>query len=92
MRDAGKTSQVKIIAFDDDDETLAGIRDGVIYGTIVQQPYEYGYQAITLMAKVLSGHRSVIPTSKQVFVETKVIKQSNVEEFQREMNELRMSK
>ena len=89
VRDAGKTGQVKIIAFDEEDETLAGIKDGSIYGTIVQQPYQFGYQAIKLMAAVLKGDKSGIPANKQLFVETKVIKKENVEEFSKEINQLR---
>ncbi len=70
VRDAGKTGQVKIIAFDEEDETLAGVKDGSIYGTVVQQPYEFGYQAIKLMAAALAGDRSGIPANKQMFVPT----------------------
>ena len=55
VRDAGKTGQVKIIAFDEDDETLTGVKSGAIVGTVVQQPYEFGYQSITLLAKVAQG-------------------------------------
>src|SRR5690242_13386416 len=50
VRDAGRIGQIKIIAFDEDDETLSGVKSGAIVGTIVQQPYEFGYQAITLLA------------------------------------------
>lgn len=89
VRDAGKTGQVKIIAFDEEDETLAGIKDGSIYGTIVQQPYEFGYQAIKLMAAALAGDRSGIPANKQKFVPTKIIKQAEVEEFTKLINQLR---
>jgi ribose transport system substrate-binding protein len=89
VRDAGKAGQVRIIAFDEEDETLAGIKDGSIYGTIVQQPYEFGYQAIKLMAAALAGDRSGIPANKQKFVPTKVIKQADVEEFTRQINQLR---
>lgn len=89
VRDAGKTGQIKIIAFDEEDETLAGIKDGSIYGTIVQQPYEFGYQAIKMMAASLSGDRSGIPANKQKFVPTKVIKQAEVEEFTKLINQLR---
>jgi ribose transport system substrate-binding protein len=89
VRDAGKTGQIKIIAFDEEDETLAGIKDGSIYGTIVQQPYEFGYQAIKLMAASLGGDRSGIPANKQKFVPTKVIKQAEVEEFTKLINQLR---
>ena len=89
VRDAGKTGQVKIIAFDEEDETLAGIKDGAIHGTVVQQPYEFGYQAIKIMAQVLAGDRSGIPANKQKFVETKIVKRDTVEEFTRKINELR---
>jgi ribose transport system substrate-binding protein len=89
VRDAGKTGQIKIIAFDEEDETLAGVKDGSIYGTIVQQPYEFGYQAIKMMAQVLGGDRSKIPANKQLFVPTKVIRKDTVEEFTRQINQLR---
>ncbi|MDT5271474.1 MAG: ribose transport system substrate-binding protein [Acidobacteriota bacterium] len=89
VRDAGKTGQVKIIAFDEEDETLAGIKDGAIYGTVVQQPFEFGYQAIKLMAAALAGDRSKIPANKQLFVPTKVIKKDTVEEFTKQVNQLR---
>jgi ribose transport system substrate-binding protein len=89
VRDANKVGQVKIVAFDEEDETLAGVKDGSIYGTVVQQPYEFGYQAIKMMAAALGGDRSGIPASKQKFVETKIIKKDNVEEFTKQINQLR---
>jgi ribose transport system substrate-binding protein len=89
VREAGKTNQVKIVAFDEEDETLAGIKDGAIFGTVVQQPYEFGYQAIQMIAKVLAGDKSGIPASKQLFVPTLVIKKDTVEEFTKKINGLR---
>ena len=55
VRDANKIGQVPIITFDEEDETLTGVKSGAIAGTVVQQPFEFGYQAMTLMAKVLAG-------------------------------------
>ena len=89
VRDAGKTGQVKIIAFDEEDDTLKGVKDGSIVGTIVQQPYEFGYQSIKTMAQVLGGDRSTIPAGKQVFIPTLVIQQNNVDEFINKINQLR---
>jgi ribose transport system substrate-binding protein len=89
VREAGKTNQVKIIAFDEEDETLAGIKDGAIFGTVVQQPYEFGYQAIQLMTKWLADDKSGIPASKQLFVPTLVIKKDTVDEFTKKINDLR---
>jgi ribose transport system substrate-binding protein len=89
VREAGKLGQVKIVAFDEEDETLAGVKDGHIYATVVQQPYEFGYQAIRLMERVLAGDRSGVPASKQVFVPTLIINRANVEEFTQKINSLR---
>ena len=89
VRDANKIGQVKIIAFDEEDETLAGIKEGAIFGTVVQQPFEFGYQAIKLMAAAVKGDRSGIPANKQIFVPTKVVKKDTVEEFTRQINQLR---
>jgi ribose transport system substrate-binding protein len=89
LKESGKTGQVKIIAFDEEDETLAGVRDGSIYATVVQQPYEFGYQAIKMMAQAAKGDRSAIPADKKVIVPTLVIKRDGIEEFQRKINGLR---
>ena len=89
VREAGKVGQVRIIAFDEADETLAGVRDGVIHATVVQQPYEFGYQAIVRMAQAVRGDRSFIPESKQIIVPTLVVNRSNVEAFTARINQLR---
>jgi ribose transport system substrate-binding protein len=89
VRDAGKIGQVKIIAFDEDDETLSGVKSGAIVGTIVQQPYEFGYQSITLLAKALNGDRSGIPATRQLFIPTRVIRQNTVDDFRAKLSQLR---
>ena len=89
VRDAGRIGQVKIIAFDEDDETLSGVKSGAIVGTVVQQPYEFGFQSVTLLEKALKGDRSGIPPGRQVFVPTRVIRQNNVDEFRTSLAQLR---
>ena len=89
MREAGKAGQVRIVAFDEADETLAGVKAGAIHATVVQQPYEFGYQAITRMAQAVRGDRSFIPATKQIIVPTLVVNRANVEEFTQRINDLR---
>jgi len=89
VREANKTDKVKIVAFDEEDETLNGIKDGAIYATVVQQPFEFGYRSMELMSKYLNGDKSQVPPSKQIFVPTKAIKKDNVEAFTKEINTLR---
>ena len=89
VKDANKTGQVKIIAFDEEDETLAGVKQGAIYATVVQQPFEFGYQAIKLMHQFLKGDKSGVPANKLVLVPTLVIKQDSVDAFTQKINQLR---
>ena len=89
VRDAGKIGAVKIIAFDEDDETLTAVKSGAIVGTVVQQPYEFGYQSITLLAKAVKGDRSGIPPGHQVFIPTMVVRQTNVDDFKTKLKQLR---
>jgi ribose transport system substrate-binding protein len=89
VKEANKVDKVKIIAFDEEDETLNGVKDGAIYATIVQQPFEFGYQSMALMAKILNGDKSGIPAGKQIFVPTLAVKKADVEEFIKKINQLR---
>jgi ribose transport system substrate-binding protein len=89
VREAGKVGRVRIITFDEADETLAGIKDGAIHATVVQQPYEFGYQAIKRMAQAARGDRSFIPQTKQIIVPTLIVNRANVEEFTARINALR---
>jgi ribose transport system substrate-binding protein len=89
VKESNKAGQVKIIAFDEEDETLAGVKQGAIFATVVQQPFEFGYQAIKLMHQYLTGDKSAAPASKQVFVPTLVIKQDSVDAFTQKINQLR---
>ncbi len=81
LKDSNKLNKIKIVCFDEEDETLAGVRDGSISATIVQQPFEFGYQAVKEMAKYIRGDKSGIPATKQNFIPTKVITKATVEEF-----------
>ena len=89
VTEANKIDKVKIVAFDEEDETLSGIKAGAIYATVVQQPFEFGYRSMELMSKILNGDRSQIPATKQIFVPTIAVKKVGVEEFTKKINTLR---
>ena len=89
VKESGKVGQIKIVCFDEEDETLAGIRGGEIVATVVQQPYQFGYQAIRLMERVLNGDKSAIPANKQIIVPTLAIDKTNVDEFAARLKKLR---
>ena len=88
VKAAGKEGKVKIVGFDEDQQTLKGISEGVIEATVVQQPYEFGYQSVKELARYVEGDRSMVPESKQQIIPTKVIDKSNVKEFAASIREM----
>lgn len=86
---AGKTGKVKILCFDEEKDTLRGVKSGAITATIVQQPWEFGYQAVKNMAAYIRGDKSVVPTGGKVIIPTKVINKSSVGEFETYINKKR---
>lgn len=88
VQDAHKVGKVKIVAFDQEEGTINGIKSGSIYGTVVQQPYQFGYQAIKLLSQLAKGDKSGIPTSKMIIIPTQAILQSNLASYQAEQAKL----
>ena len=80
VRSAGKQGKVQIVCFDDEADTLSGIAAGDIYGTVVQQPYEFGKQAITKMTKYLGGDKAALAGGKFI-IPTRNLKKDDVAEF-----------
>ncbi len=86
VRGAGKTGTVKIVCFDDEADTLAGIASGDIYGTVVQNPFEFGKESVTRMEKYLKGDKTQL--SGKIFIPTRNIKKDNVADYQEEVKKI----
>jgi ribose transport system substrate-binding protein len=81
LSQAGKLGKVKVIAFDEDDATLAGIQKGTVHGTVVQNPYMYGYKSVEVLNEILKGNAGVVPASKFIDIPARQIRKNNVDEF-----------
>ena len=81
LKDVGMAGKIKLVGFDEAELTLQGIKDGHIYATVVQQPYEFGYQSVKYLKALEEGDTSMIPENKMLDIPTKIIKQDNVDEF-----------
>ena len=88
VKEAGMSGKIKVVGFDGDAQTLRGIADGTVQSTIVQQPFEFGYQSMIDMIKYVNGDKSFIPPSKLIIIPTQVISHSNVHGFQQQMKQL----
>ena len=81
LSQAGKLGQIELIGFDENEVTLQAIKDGHCIGTVVQNPYQYGYESIRVLAGLLKGDKSVIPESKFIDIPARKITADNVDEF-----------
>jgi len=81
VKDAGVAGKVNIVCFDEEEVTLQGVKDGHVYGTVVQQPFEFGYQSVKVLAALAKGDESVVPESKTIYVPVLMIKKDNVDDF-----------
>ena len=88
LKGAGKTGQIKLVAFDENAPTLQGIVDGHIYGTVSQQPYLYGYHSVRILAAVARGDTSVIPQDGFLEVPIVQVRKDNVQTFWTELKKL----
>jgi ribose transport system substrate-binding protein len=78
---------VKVVGFDEDIETLDAIRNGQMVASVAQQPYEFGYQSIKMLARIHRGEKVEIPQNQLIYVPHKVITQANVDDWERFINE-----
>jgi len=83
IRESNLVGKVKAVCFDEEKGTLQAVRDGAIYSTVVQKPYEFGYQSIKILAALVRGDKSVIPPNRQIDTGLTVVKKNNVDEFER---------
>ena len=85
LKAAGKLGNITVIAFDEDPITLGAVRQGQFAGTVVQDPYQWGYEGMKLMAAYLKGDKSKVPADGLIIVPTKVIDKANVDAFEKQL-------
>ena len=85
LQAAGKLGEITVIAFDEDPITLGRRPRGHFAGTVVQDPYQWGYQGMKLMAAYLEGDKSGVPADGLIIVPTQVIDAPNVDAFEAEL-------
>ena len=88
VREAGKLGQVTIVGFDEDDVVLQAIQEGTIAGTVVQNPYRYGYESVRVLAALARGDRSVLPENQFIDIPARTVTQINVVAFREELKAL----
>lgn len=78
VKAAKKEGRIVLIGFDENEETLQGIKDGHVYGTVVQNPFMFGYEAVKILTALAKNdpkalERPDIDTQKRIYVKHRVI-------------------
>lgn len=81
VRGAGKVGMIKLVSFDEHDQTLQGIIDGDVHGTVVQNPYEYGHRSVRVLTALLKGEQTIVPTAGFIDIPARQIRKDNVVAF-----------
>ena len=88
VREARKLEEIAIVGFDEDAATLQGIVDGEIFGTVVQNPYRYGFESVRILAALARGDEGVLPGGDYLDIPARSITRDNVETFRDELEKL----
>jgi ribose transport system substrate-binding protein len=88
--------KIALIGFDENEDTLRGIKDGHVHATVVQSPYKFGYDSVKLMVALVRGDDDVVKKynadkNGRIWVPHRVITKKNVDEFQAELKKLKGS-
>jgi ribose transport system substrate-binding protein len=94
-----------VVGFDENFQTLDAIKFGECYATVVQNPYEFGYQSVRVLVGLARGKKldevlkglkdshtgAALPpdAKKRIFIPHRVINKDNVEAFYDEVRKLK---
>jgi ribose transport system substrate-binding protein len=85
VRTSTREKKPLLVVFDEEEETLKGVKDGLISATIVQKPFEFGYQSTRVLKEIKEG--KAVPTLVDTGI--LVVNKDNVEKFWNELRELK---
>lgn len=89
VEEAGKAGSIRIVGFDELDGTLRGIENGTVHATVTQQPYEYGYHSVRILAALARDDRSVLPDGGFEKIDIHIVNKDNLVEFETELKKLK---
>lgn len=73
-----------IIAFDEEEDTLQAVHDGKIAATIVQKPFEFGYQSMRILKEAKAGK----PVPSVIDTGIVTVQKDNLPKFWAELKQL----
>jgi ribose transport system substrate-binding protein len=83
LKDLDKLGTIKLVTFDDAEETLQGIQDGHIYATLAQDPFRFGYESVATLATLCVGDETSLPIVGRgsTYMSAEAISQENLDNY-----------
>ncbi|MFZ5847141.1 MAG: ABC transporter substrate-binding protein [Actinomycetota bacterium] len=76
---AGKTGEVKLVAYDADPAQVKDLKDGVYEALVAQDPYGLGYDSVERLAKIADGDLERDSLEQQEYVDAFIITRDNAD-------------
>lgn len=86
---ANKKGTIKAAVFDEEDGTLNGIDSGTIQVSVVQKPFQFGYQSAKLLHQLATQGEAALPKDDAIDTGVQVISKDNVKQFRQELTDMK---
>jgi len=80
LEQAKQLDKVHVVGFDTNEETLAGIEQGHVWGTIMQSPYNIGFESVRVLGDVARGDKESVPMFATFYFNCDPVTKQNVAE------------
>ena len=88
LKSKGKLGKVAVVGFDENFRTLDEIAAGNCVGTVVQNPYEYGYRSVMVLHDIITG-KNDYKDKDYIEIPLRVITtKERAEEYKKELQQL----
>jgi ribose transport system substrate-binding protein len=91
VKESGKRDQVLVIGFDAEPATLQSLEAGDIDGTVVQNPYGFGYKSVEILFHLASKNedklKELVPDNKIVDTGVELVTPENLGDFKAKLKE-----
>ena len=84
LEETGKLDEIQVVAFDEAEDTLAGVEAGHIFATVVQDPYQYGYQSVRILdefSRFEEAQRPMPGSVSTLSISTRTLRKDDVAKF-----------
>jgi ribose transport system substrate-binding protein len=78
LEQAGKLGKIQVVGFDTNDQTLAGIDNGNVYATIMQSPYNIGFESVRVLADIARGESQNLPMFSTFYLSCDPVTKANL--------------